>query len=104
RFDDESKYFAFSHYGDTKLLCVMFLTELAHRVPRDKVIINTMCPGMVNTGMSDVLPFYFRWIMNIVKAMRARTPKEGGWIVVNASVVAGPETHGRYLEDKVIAP
>jgi NAD(P)-dependent dehydrogenase (short-subunit alcohol dehydrogenase family) len=59
RFDDESKYLGFSHYSNTKVLCVMFLTELAHRVPRDKVIINTMCPGMVNTRMSDVLPFYF---------------------------------------------
>ncbi|MCJ1401023.1 hypothetical protein MMC11_004235 [Xylographa trunciseda] len=99
-FDDKSKYLTIAHYGDTKLLCVMFIAEMAARVPKEKVIINIMCPGMVNTGMSDVLPFYLRPAMNFVKMLRARTPEEGGWIINYAAVVAGPETHGRYLKDK----
>jgi len=103
-FDDKSKYLTIAHYGDTKLLCVMFIAEMATRVPKEKVIINTMCPGMVNTGMSDVLPFYLRPAMNFVKMLRARTPEEGAWIINYAAVVAGPETHGRYLEDKELVP
>ena len=54
--------------------------------------------------MSDVLPFYLRPAMNFVKMLRARTPEEGGWIINYAAVVAGPETHGRYLEDKELLP
>ncbi|MCJ1433278.1 hypothetical protein MMC27_002637 [Xylographa pallens] len=103
-FDDKTKYLALAHYGDTKLLCAMFVTEMARRVPKERVIINTMCPGMVNTGMSDVLPFYLRPAINLVKMLRARTPEEGGWIINYAAVVAGPETHGRYLEDKELLP
>ena len=46
-FDDKSKYLAIAHYGDTKLLCAMFVAEMAKCVPKEQVIINIMCPGMV---------------------------------------------------------
>ena len=100
RFDDKSRYSAMSHYGNTKLLCVMFVAELAKRVSGEKVVVNSLCPGMVKTGMSDVLPVYLRLPMNLVLAMRARTVEQGGWLVVNAAAVASKETHGRFLNDR----
>ena len=103
-FDDRSKYLAVAHYGDTKLLCFMFVQELAKRVSKDKVIVNTMCPGMVDTNMTEVLPIYFRVIIIAVKKTRARTSEQGGWILVHAAAVVGPESHGRYLNDKDIVP
>ncbi|RYP77762.1 hypothetical protein DL769_003328 [Monosporascus sp. CRB-8-3] len=86
-------------YGDSKLLCVLFQLELAKHYPPDKVIINSFCPGLVDTGMTDVLPIYMRIPANAMKALRARSPQKAGWIALNAAVVAGAETHGRLLGD-----
>jgi len=94
QFDDKSKYLSFAHYGDIKLLCIMFIKELAIPVPKEKVVINSMCPGMVNTAMGDLLPLPPRLVANIAKQMRARTVEEGGRILTHAAAVAGPESHG----------
>ena len=102
--DDPKYFFPFQRYNDTKLLCVMFLYELAPLVDKKKVVINMLCPGMVNTAMSDVLPIYFRIPVNIVKAIRARSVEEGVWLILNAMIVEGSESHGRFILDKEIQP
>jgi NAD(P)-dependent dehydrogenase (short-subunit alcohol dehydrogenase family) len=89
-------------YGDSKLLCVLFQLELAKHYHPDKVIINSFCPGLVDTGMTDVLPFYMRIPTNVIKAFTARSPKQAGWIALNAAVVAGVETHGTLLRDMAV--
>ncbi|KAH7176100.1 hypothetical protein EDB81DRAFT_632223 [Dactylonectria macrodidyma] len=86
-------------YADSKVLCVLFQLELAKHYSPDKVIINSFCPGLVDTGMTDVLPLYIRIPFAIVKALKARTPDKAGWIALNAGVVAGAETHGKLLGD-----
>jgi NAD(P)-dependent dehydrogenase (short-subunit alcohol dehydrogenase family) len=102
--DDKDAYSAATHYGDTKMAVAMFLAELVKRVGSDKVIVNHMCPGMVQTGMSDVLPIGLRQIANVVKAVRGRKIEVGGAILLNAAVVAKEESHGRFLVDMEIAP
>ncbi|KAK4038989.1 hypothetical protein C8A01DRAFT_16965 [Parachaetomium inaequale] len=92
----------FTRYADSKLLCVLFQLELARHYGPDKVIVNSFCPGMVDTGMTDVLPIYLRVPVNAVKAIRARSPKKAAWIALNAAVVAGAETHGRLLGDMAV--
>lgn len=102
--DDAKNFFPFKKYNDTKLLCAMFMYSLAPRLNPDRVLINMLCPGMVATDMSDVLPLYLRIPMNIVKAIRARPVDQGGWLIVNAAVVAGLESHGKFLLDKDVQP
>jgi len=102
-FDDKMKYMTMAHYGDTKLLCVMFVAELAKRVDKSKVIINSMCPGMTKTEMVDKTPFYVRIPANMVMAVRARTAEQGARILLYAAMVAGEETHGSFLSDKDVA-
>jgi NAD(P)-dependent dehydrogenase (short-subunit alcohol dehydrogenase family) len=102
-FDSTESFVAFARYSDSKLLCVLFLYELRKHLVSDKVIVNSFCPAMVNTGMSEVLPLYLRLPMNAVKALRARSPEKAGWIALNAALVAGPESHGQFLADKEIA-
>lgn len=100
---DKEEYFSpFQRYGDSKLLCLLFLYSLAPRLDPKKVVINMVCPGMVNTNMSDVLPIYLRAVVNVVKAVRARSAEVGAWIILNAALVAGPESHGKFLIDKTI--
>jgi NAD(P)-dependent dehydrogenase (short-subunit alcohol dehydrogenase family) len=101
--DKDEAFASFQRYGDSKLLCALFMYNLAPRLDPKKVIINMMCPGMVNTSMSDVLPLHLRLIMIAVKAIRARSVEVGGWIILNGALVAGPESHGKFLMDKAIA-
>ncbi|CRG84047.1 hypothetical protein PISL3812_01388 [Talaromyces islandicus] len=100
----DSKEFFFPNqiYNDSKLLCAMFLYSLAERLDRDKVVLNMVCPGLVNTNMTDVLPFHMRMVMGVVKAFLGRPVEIGGRLFINAAVVAGPESHGRFLGDKDI--
>ncbi|EED18014.1 short-chain dehydrogenase/reductase family protein, putative [Talaromyces stipitatus ATCC 10500] len=101
---DKKEFFApFQRYGDSKLLCLLFMCSLARQIDPKKVIINMLCPGMVNTNMSDVLPVYLRAVINVVKAIRARPVEVGVWIILNAALVAGPDSHGKFLIDKDIA-
>jgi NAD(P)-dependent dehydrogenase (short-subunit alcohol dehydrogenase family) len=101
-FDTEESFVPFARYADSKLLCLFFLFELRKHLTGDKVIHNSFCPGMVNTGMSDVLPIYFRIPISLVKAIRARSVEVAGWIALNAAVVVGPESHGQFFADKKI--
>lgn len=102
--DDPKYFFPFQKYNDTKLLCVMFLYELAPRLDKTKVILNMMCPGMVDTSMSDILPIYLRIPINLVKAIRARPVEQGAWLVLNAMLCMGPDSHGEFILDKDIQP
>lgn len=101
--DSEASFSPFTRYGDSKLLCLLFMYSLAPRLDPEKVIINMLCPGMIQTSMSDVLPFYLRVVINAVKAIRARSVEVGGWIVLNAATVVGPESHGKFFLDKDFA-
>ena len=101
-FDTTDAMPMFTRYADSKLLCVLFQLELAKHYNPDKVIINSFCPGQVDTGMTDVLPIYLRIPINVVKAIRARSPEKAGWIALNAAVVASAETHGRLLGDMAV--
>ncbi|KAL3443156.1 hypothetical protein BJX65DRAFT_285747 [Aspergillus insuetus] len=101
--DREEAFLPFQRYGDSKLLCVMFMYSLAQRLDPNKVVINMMCPGMVNTSLSDVLPLHLRLLFNVIKAIAARSVEAGAWIVLHSALVAGPESHGRFLNDKTIA-
>lgn len=100
--ESEVLYNSFTRYGDSKLLCAMFMYSLAPRLDRDKILFNMVCPGQINTGFSDFLPVYFRVPINLVLALRARPVEVGGWCILHAAVVAGEETHGRHLGDKEI--
>ncbi|KAL3492158.1 NAD(P)-binding protein [Aspergillus germanicus] len=101
--DTEDAFFPYQRYGDSKLLCVMFMYSLAERIDPNKVVINMMCPGMVNTSMTDVLPLHLRLLFNVVKAIAARSVEVGAWLVLHTVLVAGPESHGKFLNDKTIA-
>ncbi|OJI99600.1 hypothetical protein ASPVEDRAFT_187884 [Aspergillus versicolor CBS 583.65] len=100
--DSKEFFFPNDRYNDSKLLCAMFMYSLAARLDKSKVVFNMVCPGMVNTNMTDVLPFHMRMVMGVVKALLARPVEVGGRLYVNAAVVAGPESHGGFLGDKEI--
>ncbi|KAI0445993.1 hypothetical protein F4803DRAFT_97500 [Xylaria telfairii] len=101
-FDTIDSLATFTRYADSKLLCVLFQLELAKHYNPDKVIINSFCPGHVDTTMGNDLPIYLRIPSNALKAIRGRPVHKAGWIALNAGLVAGPETHGQLLGDMIV--
>ncbi|KAJ5579491.1 short-chain dehydrogenase/reductase family protein [Penicillium hispanicum] len=102
RMNSEEKYVPWCRYADSKLLCAMFMYSLAPRLDKEKIILNMVCPGMISTGISAFLPLHIRLLFNVLFFVRARSAEVGGWLIINAAVVAGPESHGRHLGDKQI--
>ncbi|MCJ1394786.1 hypothetical protein MMC18_007666 [Xylographa bjoerkii] len=102
--DAKEHFSAFTKYNDTKLLCAMFMYELAPYLKKSNVQINMLCPGMVKTAMTDILPIYICFPMSVFQSVTARTVEEGAWPIMNAIVVAGPDSHGKFILDKDIQP
>jgi NAD(P)-dependent dehydrogenase (short-subunit alcohol dehydrogenase family) len=100
--DSKEFFLANQRYNDSKLLCAMFMYSLAPRLDKSKIILNMVCPGLVNTNMTDVLPLHMRMVMGVVKTLFARPVEVGGRLFIHAAVVAGPESHGRFFGDKNI--
>ena len=90
-------------YGDSKLLVAMVVREFAERVSSDKVVVNSMCLGGVNTRRSDILPFPSRQVVNLYKSVYHRSVEVSSWIVVNSLVIVKKESHGKFLKDKEVA-
>ncbi|KAL8663154.1 MAG: hypothetical protein Q9202_004086 [Teloschistes flavicans] len=101
-FDDKANFFSIARYGDSKMLGMMFVYELAMRLPKERVIINNICPGTTHTNMGDFLIFPLRMLFHLVHYIIARSVEDAGRLVVHAAVVAGPESHGQFLLDKDI--
>lgn len=98
--DDEKNFNGFPRYGDTKLLSLLFVHRIGKLYKSDKVIINEFCPGMVDTPMTKDLPWYLRISVAVIGTIkRIRKVEHGGWVGLNAALVAGRESHGRLIGD-----
>lgn len=63
-------------------------------------MISSMCLGMVETNMAATLLAYARLAVNAILSIEGGSPEQGAWCLLNAAVVAGGETHRRFLTDK----
>lgn len=94
----------FLRYGVSKLLEVLLVRKLGsvtHPVAVGKplkVIINTLNPGMCDTGIAHELEGFRDVFWRILLKIFARTPEVGSRTLM-AAVVAGEESHGQYMDN-----
>lgn len=79
----------------SKLLNVFWCLELASRLPVEEVIINLINPGSVDTGLHRDGNKFIQTFDRVL----GRTPEEGGRLLIDAAIVKGVETHGKYLSE-----
>ena len=103
-FNDKTAYSGLMRYGDSKLLVAAFVEEVAKRVPAEKVIINEICPGFIATDIDKNLPWWLKSIVKTIRAIGARNVAEGSGNIMSAAVGAGPESHGKFIKDRELAP
>ncbi|KAE8441520.1 hypothetical protein EG329_004866 [Mollisiaceae sp. DMI_Dod_QoI] len=82
-------------YSVTKLINLLWIRELASRVPGEEIIVNLINPGSVDTGLHRDGNKFIQSFDRVV----GRTPEEGGRLLIDAAVVKGKDTHGKYLSE-----
>lgn len=102
--DDKKTYSGLRRYADSKFVVHAFVQRLASIVPSSELIVNDPCPGLVATNFDRGLPFWFKPIMFVVRKLMARTVDEGARTIIYAAVVAGQETHGKFLQNNKVDP
>jgi retinol dehydrogenase 12 len=111
KFDDlqrKKSYSAFSVYGETKLMNILFTQELAKRLSGTTVTANVLHPGFVKTGFgqntSGFLGNLFSSAFGLVQNMFALTPEQGAQTSIylaSSSDVKG--VSGKYFDKKKVA-
>jgi len=104
--DKNAKWDMQERYGISKLLVLLFLSELVKKIPSSLAIINAPTPGMCygsqlpRDGKGSLLGLVFGIYLRLLGfpcSVGART-------VVDAVVKKGPESHGQYLENGKLRP
>ncbi|OBT39438.1 hypothetical protein VE00_09818 [Pseudogymnoascus sp. WSF 3629] len=101
-FDNQKTYSGLTRYCDSKLVVNAFVRTLSSHVSSSEVIVNNPCPGSVATGFDKQLPAWLKPIMFVYRKVSARNVEEGSRTLVYAASVAGPETHGKFLQHNKI--
>ncbi|PWY69747.1 putative short-chain dehydrogenase/reductase family protein [Aspergillus heteromorphus CBS 117.55] len=103
-YDDPEHYDLMTRYGEAKHLCLAFFYELCRRITRDQVVVNMVCPGAVATELARNVPAIYQPIVWVMHKVVSRSPEKAAWLVVNAAVVAGDDSHGVFFGDEKIEP
>ncbi|KAJ5723422.1 hypothetical protein N7488_001457 [Penicillium malachiteum] len=96
-FDDKELITPSKRYFNSKLAIIGLAQKLASLVPPSEVIVNSVCPGVVHTGITSKLSFWlqpFIWVFLKLKAVPIET---GGRSIIHAAVEVGPESHGKFM-------
>lgn len=101
--DDKATFSSMSRYSDSKLAVASYVSELAKIAPPSEVIINHLCPGLVQTGFDKDLPFHLKYIMILFRKIYGRDVVAGGRTLVHATVVVGPESHGKFVQNAAVS-
>ncbi|KAI0972484.1 NAD(P)-binding protein [Xylaria arbuscula] len=93
----DSPYWS-EQYPLSKLLGVFALASIAKEYPSYPVIINGVSPGLCHSDLSREAKGMQKVAFGVMKTVLARTTEQGSRTLVSGGI-AGPESHGRYMED-----
>lgn len=85
-------------YATSKVLVMMLVHQLARNVPSERVVVNTVEPGLTSgTGLHRDFSGGGALLMRVMKRVSARTPEQAAWTYVDAVAVHGRESHGGFV-------
>lgn len=104
-FDDPKGYEMQERYYTSKLLEELFLTQLVKYVPPSVAVVNAVNPGFCyGSGLHREAGGVVGVIFGLFKRFIGRAPAIGARTLVDAAVVQGDDTHGKYLGDCIVKP
>ncbi len=98
-----ANYDKYTRYLDTKLLLLLFARQLAAETPSSSCIISSVHPGFISTRLFRDAGA-MNWIAQFwpIKRLISRTVEQGASGMVNAAIVQGEESHGKYMSESKI--
>ncbi|KAJ6004887.1 hypothetical protein N7540_012686 [Penicillium herquei] len=96
-FDNKKLITPSKRYFNSKLAIIGLAQKLASLVPASEVIVNSVCPGVVNTGITSQLSMWLQPIIWVFLKLKAIPIQQGGRSIIHAAVEAGAESHGKFL-------
>ncbi len=95
--NDPHKYDQQDRYVTSKAVGLIWSRELASRVSNADIIINSTNPGFCKTGAHAKYGRFLEYMVKLMEVMLARSTADGARCQVDAAMVKGAETHGKYL-------
>lgn len=99
-----SNWSSAENYRTSKLLGLLFVTELAKHVSPSDVVVNCANPGFCVSGLGREVSGAFRLVFKMQLALLARTCDVGARTLVHAVTTLGEGSHGQYIEDGKVQP
>lgn len=100
--NDQKKYNGQDRYATSKLIGLLWAKELARRVGKDEIVVNAPNPGFCKTGLMKESSGIMKLMVGAFSAGVGRSPQDGAKCIVDAAIVKGSESHGRYLSEAQI--
>ena len=104
--NDKARFNAGDRYYTSKLLLALFFREFVNRLPADNaVLVNMVNPGFCHgSELHRSLSGPLGKVFGGMKRAIGRPTAVGARTLVHGAVVAGAESHGRYLSDEKASP
>ena len=102
--NDPQKYNQQDRYPVSKTIGLLWTRELAARVPSAEVVINSANPGFCKTGLSRQMKGMMAYAIKGAELALGRSPEDGARCLVDAAVVKGEDTHGKYVSEMRVKP
>jgi len=100
--NDPTKYNGADRYATTKLIGLLWVKELANLTGGEQVIVNATNPGFCKTSLLKDSSGAMKYMIKAFSASLGRSPEDGAKCVLDAAIVKGDESHGRYLSEAAI--
>jgi NAD(P)-dependent dehydrogenase (short-subunit alcohol dehydrogenase family) len=100
--NDESKYNGADRYATTKLIGLLWAKELANRIEKEEIVVNAPNPGFCKTSLMNDSSGVMKVLVKALSAGVGRSAEDGAKCVVDAAIIKGSDSHGRYLSETKI--
>lgn len=101
--DDEGTTTMYERYPTSKLVDILALREMVTNLRDDTVVVNMVNPGFCHSQLARDASGISMLAMKTMKLFLARSTEVGARTLV-AGAAAGPESHGQYMENGLVAP
>jgi retinol dehydrogenase 12 len=100
--NEKTKYNQQDRYPVSKTVGLLWTKELAKRIPCSDIVINAPTPGFCKTGLMGNTAGGMKYVLTLFAALFGRSAEDGARCIIDAALIKGPETHGRYLSETIV--